>query len=147
MGKLKEKTTWLSGIVGAVIGAVITVAAGLGIINVEQKVAMQEATVVLQDVSVYTAGVVEDIVAEANKLKGEIPTEDFNALIKSVKDRDFNTAQDIVGKIAATGSKDSVKNTIGVIKYKLGILKDLATYVATKNYDAAKALIKNPADK
>lgn len=141
MGKLKEKATWLSGIVGAIIGAAITVAATFGIINPEQKVAMQQANVVLQDATVYSAGVVEEILGEADKIKGELPKADFEAFQTAVKNKDFGAAQDCISKIATLGSKESVKVSIDAIKLKLGILKDIATYTATKNYDAIKALL------
>ena len=141
MGKLKDKTTWLSGIVGAIIGAAITVAATFGIINPEQKVAMEQANIVLQDATVYSAGIIEEILSEANKIKGELPKADFEALQTAIKKKDFGAAQDCISKIATLSSKESVKVSIDVIKLKLGILKDIVTYTATKKYDAIKTLL------
>lgn len=141
MGKLKDKTTWLSGIVGAIIGAAITVAATFGIINPEQKVAMEQANIILQDATVYSAGVVEEILSEVNKIKGELPKADFETLQTAIKNKDFGAAQDCISKIATLSSKESVKVSVDVIKLKLGILKDIASYTVTKNYDAIKALL------
>lgn len=146
MGSLKSKGSWLSGIFGAIAGAAISIAACFGIINAEQKVAMQEAVVVIQDATVYTASVGDEILAELGKIKDELPKEEFEGLQKAIKDKDFATAQNLIGKITTVGAKESVKAAIDAIKLKIGILKDLAGYIADKNFDAAKKLIA-PADK
>lgn len=148
MGKLKEKGTWLSGIIGAVAGVLIIIAACFGIITIEQKAAMKDAVVVVQDATVYTASSIDEIVVEVTKIKDELPKAEFEELITKIKNKDFGGVQELIGKLSssASGTKKVVSTTFDSVKAKVEVLKQLASHIASKDFKSAKAIM-NPTTK
>ena len=107
MSEMKAKVSWLSGIVGAVIGAALTIGGMFGLVTAEQKANIMNKTEVVQNFAILTAEAYDQLPAAIEKIKADLPKEDTEALLTAIKAKDFTAAYPIIVKLHTADIKTS----------------------------------------
>lgn len=142
MSEVKKKVSWISNIVSAIVGAVLTVAGYFGYVTVEQKDAINAKTEITGEYAVYAAGCVDEVLPMLDKVKAEIPQEDLAKVKAAIQAKDYSGAVAALKAIDASKLKAEAKTVIDSVKTKLDKLKEIGALIKAEDYTGAKALMK-----